>query len=132
MHNMNYNSSIERQILLLLTIFCCGLMFSCEKIFQIKQNIALDKQNGQGNGKKNISARLANSNPVIIIKADDLGDVGPNTSNWSKFMKIVIDSNICASIGVISNTVSNPSQIKTYAALTQTNSMSPVFEFWNH
>ncbi|NDP19884.1 MAG: hypothetical protein GZ091_02210 [Paludibacter sp.] len=69
--------------------------------------------------------------PVIIIKADDLMDTTPN---WNRFIKVVIDNQICAGIGVISKQLSSNksiSEIRRIAKIKQNNNFS-VIEFWNH
>lgn len=68
---------------------------------------------------------------VIIIKADDLGDT---TANWNKFIKLIEDNKICASIGVV------PAQVKKAGSKEEIVRVSklrmgnrfPVIEFWNH
>lgn len=69
--------------------------------------------------------------PVIILKADDLMDTTPN---WNRFIKIVIDNEICASIGIISKPLSSKksiSEIRRISKIKQKNNF-PVIEFWNH
>src|ERR1035437_6471495 len=74
------------------------------------------------------------SNPdglIVILKADDLGEMTPN---WSRFMKIVEDDTICAGIGVISKNVKTEAarqNIRLTSTLKQPNNF-PVIEFWNH
>ena len=68
---------------------------------------------------------------IVIIKADDLGET---TSNWNRFMKIISDNEICASVGVISKnvtTVSSKTEIQRVSRLLQPNKF-PIIEFWNH
>jgi len=80
--------------------------------------------------KDNISANSPNG-LVVILKADDLGDT---TANWNRFMKIVNDNNICASIGVIParvNKESSKAEIRRISRIKQINNF-PVIEFWNH
>ncbi len=69
--------------------------------------------------------------PVIIIKADDLIETTPN---WSRFIQVVIDNEICASIGIISKPLSSKnsiSEIRRISKIKQKNNF-PVIEFWNH
>jgi len=68
---------------------------------------------------------------IIILKADDLGEISPN---WNKFMNIVINDSICAGVGIISNNVKTKSaieEIKRFSLIKQYNKF-PVIEFWNH
>ncbi|MFZ4725857.1 MAG: hypothetical protein ACOYMD_10465, partial [Paludibacter sp.] len=68
---------------------------------------------------------------IVIVKADDLGETNPN---WNKFMKMVIDNDICVSIGIITkNVTTNESveEIKRISNILQPNKF-PVIEFWNH
>jgi hypothetical protein len=83
-----------------------------------------------GSCKDNISVNSPNG-LVVILKADDLGDT---TANWNRFIKIINDNNICASIGVIPAKVkkeSSKSEIQRISGLKQDNKF-PVIEFWNH
>lgn len=68
---------------------------------------------------------------IVIIKADDLGETNPT---WNKFMKMVEDNEICASVGIITkNVTTNESieEIKRVSNILQPNKF-PVIEFWNH
>jgi hypothetical protein len=68
---------------------------------------------------------------VVIIKADDLGDT---TANWNRFMKIVVDNNICAGVGVIAGRVTtegSKAEIRRVFQFKQENGFSAI-EFWNH
>lgn len=69
--------------------------------------------------------------PIVILKADDLGDT---TANWNRFMKIVADNEICAGIGIITKNITTKSsleELKRISNLKQENN-SPTIEFWNH
>ncbi len=68
---------------------------------------------------------------IVIIKADDLGDT---TTNWNRFMKVVSNYEICASVGIISRNVTTTgsiSEIQRISSLLQPNKF-PIIEFWNH
>ncbi len=68
---------------------------------------------------------------VVIIKADDLGNMTPN---WERFIQSVDNNNICASIGIISSNVTDRKsiiEIKEVADHKQYNGF-PIIEFWNH
>ena len=67
---------------------------------------------------------------VIILKADDLGEVD---ANWSRFIQKLIDDSISAGIGVISKNVSKVAltEIRRISNIKQKNGY-PVVEFWNH
>ena len=56
------------------------------------------------------------------------------TPNWNKFIQVVIDKEICASIGIISKPLSSKnsiSEIRRISKIKQKNNF-PVIEFWNH
>ncbi len=83
-----------------------------------------------GSCKDNLSLNSPNG-LVVILKADDLGDT---TANWNRFIRIIKDNNICASIGVIPARVrkeSSKSEIQRISGLKRENNF-PVIEFWNH
>ena len=67
---------------------------------------------------------------VVILKADDMGDVG---GNWSRFIQTLIDDSICAGIGLIPRDVheTSVSEIRKISNIKQKNGY-PVIEFWNH
>ena len=67
---------------------------------------------------------------IIILKADDLGDI---TANWNRFIKKLIDDSICAGIGVISKNVDEIfiPEIQRISTINQVDGF-PVVEFWNH
>ncbi|MDD3479998.1 MAG: DUF2334 domain-containing protein [Paludibacteraceae bacterium] len=70
-------------------------------------------------------------NMVVIIKADDLGNMTPN---WERFIHMVEKNNICASIGIITSQVTSHNsiqEIKEIANHQQING-EPIIEFWNH
>ncbi len=69
--------------------------------------------------------------PVIIIKADDLMETTPN---WNRFIQVVIDNEICAGIGIISEPLTSKNsilEIRRISKIKQKNNF-PVIEFWNH
>jgi len=98
------------EYLLSILVFCFSAsMSSCS------DNVTLNSPNGL----------------VVIFKADDLGDT---TANWNRFMKIVIDNNICAGVGVIPGRVTtegSKSEIRRIHELKRW-SKFPFIEFWNH
>jgi len=68
---------------------------------------------------------------VVILKADDYGET---SDHWNRFIKMIIDDSINASIGVI------PRHVKTNGSITEiirisnlknTNNL-PIIEFWAH
>lgn len=68
---------------------------------------------------------------IVILKADDLGEMTPN---WSRFISIVEKDSICAGIGVISNNVKTNAaiaDIRQISTIKQNNGF-PVIEFWDH
>ncbi len=99
----NFKNTILVSICLL-----SGLLVSC------KDDVSLNSPNGL----------------VVILKADDMGDVG---GNWNRFIQILVDDSICAGIGVISKNVHESSipEIQKIANIKQKNGY-PVVEFWNH
>ena len=91
------------------------IIFSSSTFFACNDNISLDSPKGL----------------IVIIKADDLGEISPN---WNRFMKILINDSICAGVGIISNNVKTKSsieEIKRLSLIKQYNQF-PVIEFWNH
>ena len=99
----NFKNTILVSICLL-----SGLLVSC------KEDVSLNSPNGL----------------VVILKADDMGDV---EGNWHRFIQILVDDSICAGIGVISKNVHESSipEIQKIANIKQKNGF-PVVEFWNH
>ncbi len=68
---------------------------------------------------------------VVIIKADDLGNITPN---WQRFISMTIDNNIASSIGVISNNMTEKAtieKVKEWSVLKNVKGESN-FEFWDH
>lgn len=68
---------------------------------------------------------------IVIIKADDLGNITPN---WERFIQTVKDNNICASIGIISSQVSQHESVLRIKEISQYKlyDSEKVIEFWNH
>lgn len=68
---------------------------------------------------------------VVIIKADDLGNMTPN---WERFIHMVEKNSICASIGIITSHVTNQNSIQEIKEITTYQQINgePVIEFWNH
>ncbi len=95
-------------IIFFLTFLLSALLVSC------REDVSLNSPDGL----------------VVILKADDLGEVD---ANWSRFIQKLIDDSICAGIGVISNNVSNVAitEIQRINNIKQKNGY-PVVEFWNH
>ncbi len=84
-------------------------------LFSCGDNISLNSPNGL----------------VVIIKADDLGDTTPN---WNRFMKMVVDKQINAGVGIIAKKVTKSgsiTEIQRVSNILQDNKF-PVIEFWNH
>jgi peptidoglycan/xylan/chitin deacetylase (PgdA/CDA1 family) len=103
------NISRNNIFLISFVLFLLILMSSCN------EDVSLNAPNGL----------------IVIVKADDLGETNPN---WNKFMKMVIDNEICASIGIITkNVTTNESieEIKRISNILQPNQF-PIIEFWNH
>lgn len=68
---------------------------------------------------------------VVIIKADDLGNMTPN---WQKYISMTIDNNIASSIGVITKNMTDRAtieKVKEYSNLKNDKGES-ILEFWNH
>ena len=67
---------------------------------------------------------------VVILKADDMGDV---EGNWPRFIQILVDDSVCAGIGLIPRNVREVSvpEIQKIAEVKQ-KSGDPVIEFWVH
>ena len=107
-----------------MTIFLCSgkiffsfavLIFALLFFCSCQEDVSLNSPNGL----------------IVIIKADDLGDT---TTNWNRFMKVVSDYEICASVGIISRNVTTTgsiSEIQRISSLQQPNKF-PIIEFWNH
>lgn len=74
-----------------------------------------------------LSIDKAAAQPVVILKADDLGD--PAETNWNRFFNYIANQNIYASVGIVTTFVANnPNTIATIKNLNGTGR----FEFWNH
>lgn len=106
---LNYSSSMIKYVYFFIVSCCLVSLTSCT------DNVSLNSPNGL----------------VIILKADDLGDT---TANWNRFMKIVIDNNICASVGIISKNVTTDGSVKEIQRVSEIrqDNKFPAIEFWNH
>lgn len=101
--------SVKKNILIIILCFILVTIISCS------DNVSLNSPDGL----------------IVILKADDLGDT---TANWNRFMRMVDDNKICASIGVIPAKISNEgskAEIRKISFLKQVNNFA-VIEFWNH
>jgi hypothetical protein len=102
-----------------------------------KNNVLSDTIKDQSGTSKNNSKTERRQGeckaPVIILKADDFIDM---TLNWQKFINIIKDNNICASLGVYPGAIHSSASVnslKAIASLTQTlDTSQPVFELWSH
>jgi len=68
---------------------------------------------------------------IVILKADDLGEMTPN---WGRFMHIVFKDSICASVGIITDRVKTDSSIVEIQKISDFKRINnfPIIEFWNH
>lgn len=68
---------------------------------------------------------------VVILKADDLGEMTPN---WERFMHIIFKDSICGSIGIIADRMKSDSTVDEIRKISgyKRDNKFPVIEFWNH
>jgi hypothetical protein len=102
------------------------LLLSCEVDLPIR---VTNETTNVSKTRKSSSVRES-SGPVIIFKADDLGEM---STGWVTFMDTVEGQHIRVGIGVTSSIMTTSTtidQVKTRMAQQYNN--KPVFEFWNH
>jgi hypothetical protein len=114
-----------------LIVLCVFFLFS---FFSCKKELTDENRNVSSNTLILNNTRILNNTgqPIIILKADDLGN---STPNWDRFISIVSNNNICASIGVIPANITSSdskSEIKRLSSLTQLGNNYPIIEFWSH
>lgn len=71
------------------------------------------------------------SSPVVILKADDLGNLTPN---WRRYIQLIESNDICGSIGIISSRVTDKLSIDEIKEIStkKNSSKESLIEFWNH
>lgn len=71
------------------------------------------------------------SRPVVILKADDLGNLTPN---WERYIELIESNDICGSIGIISSFVTDKQSITRIREIAnkKNSDNESLIEFWNH